>query len=137
MKCLSLAPPSQRRRAVTRRAAALEGQGTSSRAMTAEEGMSCMPMTRKEGEKERRGKGGRRPAGGRRGRQIEQQTNGIAPFLLCCFQGFFSRVEWPQEKTGGMRTLLNRTLPSQNLLYRNRLNRTLLNQETAKPYLAK
>ena len=35
----------------------------------------------------------------------------------------------------GMRTLLNRTSPSQNLLYSNQLNRTLINQETAKPYL--
>ena len=36
------------------------------------------------------------------------------------------------EQSRGMCTLLNRTLPSQNLLYRNQLN-----QETAKPYLAK
>ena len=42
----------------------------------------------------------------------------------------------------GAHTLLNRTLPSQNLLYRKELNRTLLNQETdktefTKPYSAK
>ena len=40
------------------------------------------------------------------------------------------------EFTAGY-TLLNCTLPDQNLLYRNQVNRTLLDQETAKPYLAK
>ena len=47
------------------------------------------------------------------------------------------RVRETCRQVWGALTLLNRTLPNQNLLYRKLISCTLLNQETAKTYSAK
>ena len=60
--------------------------------MTAEKGMSCMPMTRE---------GGRE---GGRGRPIEQQTNGIVPFFLS--KGFSFKWRGPAGRAGWRRAQL-------------------------------